>query len=249
MVNTTIVVCGKSRGILSLFLWGGAVTMAIGSLFLLTVCSSYITFFKDNFLTYPAWIAVSGAILLFITGTFGLCMIARDGQCQQGTFMFLIVVLICTEATSALLAAAYTKRVEYELSTMNEKFNHYNGSGVLSDRDVDTLQHELRCCGVNNYTDWKSTVWYKHTANNSVPESCCNRLSLNCTGNMNHSELLYDQGCLTKLEHKVRLYLTYILWSSVAVLGLLVLAAVSNGILMGYSPEQDYTAFSSGTLA
>ncbi|XP_043946626.1 tetraspanin-3-like [Protopterus annectens] len=249
MGSITVVICEKSRGIFSLFLWGGAVTMAIGSMFLLMVCSSYIAFFKDNYLTYTAWIAVSGAILLFLTGTFGLCMIAKDSQCQQGTFMFLIVVLICIEATSAVLAAAYTKRVAYELSSLDEKFNHYNGTGTQSDRDVDTLQHELRCCGVHNYTDWKSTTWYEYTANNSVPESCCDRRSINCTGNMTQFEFFYDQGCLTKLEHRVKLYLTYILWSSVAVLCLLVLAAMSNGILMIYSPEQDYTAVSSGTLA
>ena len=54
---------------------------------------------------------------------------------------------------------------------MKEGMQHYDEEGYQGVTDSwNQIQNELKCCGVNNYTDWKNTNFSQGT---DVPDDCC----------------------------------------------------------------------------
>ncbi|MEE6487119.1 hypothetical protein FKM82_014804, partial [Ascaphus truei] len=178
-------------GFLVLLFWGAALVMLLGASFLILTYKSYQSFFRDFYILIPCGVAVTGAAFLVVNGSCGICIINKDSRCQQGTFMYFIVVLLCLEASGAILAYLSINRMDYELNPMENAFKQYNGSD--SSISVNKIQEELKCCGLNNYTDWETTSWYKHFGNFSVPKSCCNVTFTSCSENRTDSNELYQE--------------------------------------------------------
>ncbi|XP_069505771.1 tetraspanin-3-like isoform X2 [Ambystoma mexicanum] len=208
--------------LVSLLFLGCGGFMAFAGVSLILIYLKYHYFFQDYFIALPAMLAIGAAAFLIITSLVGLCMPRKDARCQQATFMYFIVVVFCLEATAGVLGFLYSSRIEYELGSMENIFGRYNGtSSDLGSRAVDTLQKQLGCCGVYNYTDWEDHSWQPHTFNESVPESCCLRSYSNCTGDESQPEYLYQK----------------------------MLAALIDCVLMGRQSLQDYRILDSETFA
>uniref|UniRef100_A0A8C3GJM8 Uncharacterized protein n=1 Tax=Cairina moschata TaxID=8855 RepID=A0A8C3GJM8_CAIMO len=130
---------------------------------------------------------------------------------QQGAFMHLLLILLCLQVSSAVLAQLYSIQMTSDLkSTMGHLFYQYNGvhSQAPGSSAVDVVQKRLQCCGVQNYTDWlktASTSWHLLAENARVPESCCKEKYSVCRGELHQLEQLFQEGCLRKLEDHDRL--------------------------------------------
>uniref|UniRef100_A0A8C8RF03 Tetraspanin n=1 Tax=Pelusios castaneus TaxID=367368 RepID=A0A8C8RF03_9SAUR len=169
--------------LLGLVLWAAAAALVFGGAFMILTYKNYNSFFRDCFLLVPGWLGIVSAFLLLLTGALALCIPMRNSRYQQGTFMYLLVVLLCLEASSAVLAQVYCDRLTSELGYIMAHFFHqYNGtySHHPSNRAVDVIQRQLQCCGVHNYTE-------------GVPESCCK-----------------EEGCLKKLDYRLQFVRDYI---------------------------------------
>ncbi|XP_029466737.1 tetraspanin-3-like [Rhinatrema bivittatum] len=219
---------------------GAAGVMAFGGAFLILTYKNYKYFFQDYYLLVPGWLAVLVAFLLILTGVLGICIPINESRYQQGVFLFFTVVLLCLEVSSAVISYLSTNRIEYELSPMEKVFGQYNGSDSDRSRSVDLVQKQLKCCGVHTYSDWQTTLWYVHSGSIGVPLSCCNGEDPTCSGDISQPEMLYEQGCLTKLQSRLQLFVVFLFWASIAAIALAVLAAASDGALMGQHPFQDY---------
>ncbi len=65
------------------------------------------------------------------------------------------------------------------------------------------VQSDFKCCGVNNFTDWKVTN-FSVSHDDSVPDSCCVHESKDCGkgffDKINPTEKINEDGCFDKLE-------------------------------------------------
>uniref|UniRef100_A0A8B9IGZ1 Uncharacterized protein n=1 Tax=Anser cygnoides TaxID=8845 RepID=A0A8B9IGZ1_ANSCY len=99
--------------------------------------------------------------------------------------------------------------------TMSHLFYQYNGthSQAPSSRAVDVVQKRLRCCGVQNYTDWLKTAsasWHLLAEKTRVPGSCCKEKYSVCRGELHQLEQLFQEGCLRKLEDQLDFAMLYL---------------------------------------
>ncbi|XP_056427462.1 tetraspanin-3-like isoform X3 [Hyla sarda] len=207
-------------GLLSFLFWVSAAALIFAGYFLIILYKRYKPFFVGFHILLPSGFAVTGAVLLVLNGLLGFKISNRGSRCQQGT-------------------------LDYELTPMQNAFQQYNGSGMF----VNKIQKELHCCGLQNYSDWEMTPWYKYSGNNTVPTSCCNMAYSACTGNITESNELYSEGCFVKLQYRLSFYLFWLVWSGIAITGTQVLAVISDGVLMTRNPFQDFRILDSGTFA
>ncbi|NWR41663.1 TSN3 protein, partial [Regulus satrapa] len=224
--------------LLGFIFWGTAVAQMFGGVFLILVLKNYRYLIQDSYLSLPGWLALASALILLPTGVLAVSISFKCSRYQQGTFMYLLLLLLCLEMSSAGLAHSYCVRTASQLESAlgylvhQHKWTCSHDSGSSA---VDVIQRKLKCCGVHNYTDWLkvSSSWY-HPA--CVPESCCKEKHSHCKGDLGHVEQLSEEGCLKKLEDKLCFVMLYIFWCCTLLCILELLAAVSNGILMRRQP-------------
>ncbi|XP_066430972.1 tetraspanin-3-like [Eleutherodactylus coqui] len=212
--------------------------------FLISLYMRYKPFFHGFHILLPCGFAISGAVLLLINGLLGFRISNGGSRCQQGTFMYFVVVLLCLLASGVLVSFLCTHWLDSELRPMQSAFQQYNGSGI----SVNQIQKELHCCGLQNFSDWETTLWFHRAGNYTVPRSCCNMASSACSGNMAESTELYLEGCLVKLQYKLTFYLFWLVWAGIGISGAQVLAIIFDGVLMTQNPFQDFRILDSGTF-
>ncbi|CAH8829203.1 unnamed protein product [Trichobilharzia szidati] len=86
---------------------------------------------------------------------------------------------------------------------LQEELNIYDKVDA-AERVVDIIQSNLHCCGVNNWSDWESTSFYK--ANKSYPQSCYDDPK-------NKESKPYQTGCVVALGSEVHSHLAYVIGS------------------------------------
>uniref|UniRef100_A0A7M4FCV8 Tetraspanin 11 n=1 Tax=Crocodylus porosus TaxID=8502 RepID=A0A7M4FCV8_CROPO len=191
--------------------------------------------------------------IIALIDTFINCLAIIFAGC--GTFMYLLVVLFCLEASVAMLAHIYPDKMGSELKgTLGHLFHQYNGthSHCPSNRAVDIIQKQLQCCGVYNYTDWVKAALpvscHLQARSICVPESCCKE-TFHCSGDVNQSAQLFQEGCLKKLNYRLHFVMHFVFWCCAVLACLQVLAAISNGILMKHRPFQDLRILDSAVFS
>ncbi|XP_068107473.1 tetraspanin-36-like [Hyperolius riggenbachi] len=178
----------------------------------------YEHFMGNTFVMLPAVIILGVAVFLLIIGFLGFCSTIQESCCGLGCFISLISIILAAGVVSLVLGLVYKDKIDPELEkNMSEFFNKYNG-GNLETSAVDIIQEELHCCGIQNYTSWQNTTWFK--ANHTVPTSCCIKNTTACTGKIDEPSKLYSEGCEVKLADVLHKALSF---SMLVILGFAVL--------------------------
>ncbi|NXL51216.1 TSN3 protein, partial [Podilymbus podiceps] len=228
---------------LAFVFWGAAAALAFGGVFVILLGKNYGYLFQEFFFSLPGWLAVAAVLILLPTGVLALFVSVKSSRYEQGCLMYLLLVLLCLEMSSALLAQFYSTQVASKLkSSMGDLISQYNvtrSQGPGSDA-VDVLQRKLQCCGIQNYTDWlNATAWLLPDKNARVPVSCCKEKYSHCRGDLGHLQHLFQEGCLKKLEDQLRFGLSYVFCCCIVLAVIELLAGVINGILMWHQPLCD----------
>ncbi|NXK87277.1 TSN3 protein, partial [Formicarius rufipectus] len=228
---------------LSFVFLGTAAALALGGVLVILMFKNYSYLFQESYLSLPGWMAIATALLLLPTGVLAGSISIKSSRYQQGTLMYLLLLLLCLQVSSAVLAHVYSIRMASQLeSAMSYLVYHHNGSCTQDpgNRAMDVLQRKLQCCGVHNYTDWlKATTASCHFPAH-VPESCCKEEYSHCWGHLGHLEQLSQEGCLQKLEDQLCIVIMYVFWCCTVLSILELLAGVSNGFLMRHQPFYDF---------
>ncbi|KAM8984011.1 tetraspanin-3-like [Ara ararauna] len=228
---------GLVLSFLAFIFCGIAAALVFGGVYEIQVHKNYGCLFQESFLSLLGWLAVAMALIFIPTGVLAVSASTRSSRYQQGALMYLLLILSCLEISSAVLSQLYSIRMASELkSTVGPLFYQYNGTYPLGpvSRAVDIEQRKMQCCVVQNCTDWlKSTSasWHLLGRIACVPESCCKKYS-NCGSDVGCLEQLFQEGCLKKLEDQLHFVMLYIFWCCTVLSVLVLLAAVSSGILM-----------------
>ncbi|XP_048146779.1 tetraspanin-3-like [Corvus hawaiiensis] len=237
---------------LGFIFWGTAAAQAFGGVLVILLFRNYRYLFPESYLSLPGWLALATALTLLPTGVLAVSISVKCSRNKQGTLMYLLLLLLCLEMSSAVLAHSYCIRTSSQLeSAMGYLVYQHNWtcSQDPGSSAVDVMQRKLRCCGVHNYTDWlkaSSSSWY-HPA--CVPESCCKEKHPHCKGDLDHVEQLSPEGCLKKLEDQLCFAMMYVFGCCTLLSILEFLAGVSNGILMRHQPFHDLNILDSFTFS
>ncbi|CAL4066061.1 unnamed protein product, partial [Meganyctiphanes norvegica] len=86
---------------------------------------------------------------------------------------------------------------------MEEEFDKYdNPTNTQITHDLDTIQNDLKCCGVNGPADWKNATYMNSI---SVADGCCKTLKEGCGHDyFDHFNVveIYEDGCFQAFEEK-----------------------------------------------
>ncbi|NXA14980.1 TSN3 protein, partial [Sapayoa aenigma] len=222
--------------------WAVAVAQAFGGVLVILMFKNYGHVFQESYFSLPGWLTVAVALILLPTGVLAVSISTKSSRNQQGTLMYLLLLLLCLEVSSTVLAHVYFIRTASQLESTMGYLVHQHKWSCSEDpgsRAVDVMQRKLQCCGVYNYTDWlKATAASSHRPV-CIPESCCKEKYSHCRVDLGHQEQLSQEGCLKKLEDQLRFVMLYAFWSCTVLTILELLAGVSNGILMRHQPFHD----------
>lgn len=138
-------------------------------------------------------------VIVVIISFLGCCGALKESNCMITTFLIFLLIILIAEIVVAGLAFHYKGDIENFVEKNANKTFHNKNSNLW-----DTIQGDLKCCGVQGKTDWPNQ--------NALPGSCCDPPlpkndycpSSKATG-----------GCLPKLKDMVK--------SNYLVVGLVVL--------------------------
>lgn len=170
--------------------------------------SNYLDFLGDQFFNTPVLLVVVGCIIFCIT-FFGCCGAVKENHCMTMTFSVLLALIFIIELGAGISAYMLRSQVHTIVETNMEKgllnYGKTGAEGVTETWNI--IQHELNCCGAQEYQDWVNTTFSGDSKD--VPDSCCltdvegcGKGILNKTP-QNAAKVIHTTGCLSKFEEVI----------------------------------------------
>ncbi|XP_028306707.1 CD151 antigen [Gouania willdenowi] len=195
-----------------LFWLAGGAVLAVG-VWTLVEKSDYISLLNSSLYSTSAYLLIAAGATVIITGIIGCCATLKEIKSLLIVYLVLLLCIFLLEIIAGVLAyITYQEcfppicfQLDEELQqnlkiTMQQKYRQ-PGEESITDA-VDRLQQEFKCCGSQNFSDWKNNLWIKTPKNQLlVPDSCCKTPSELC-GRSDHPSNIYrlEGGCIMKLE-------------------------------------------------
>ncbi|KAI6241552.1 Tetraspanin [Aphelenchoides fujianensis] len=152
----------------------------------------------------PGLCVCSGAAVL-IMGFVGCIGASLGSKWLLYLYMVFLSLLVLVQLTTGVMGFIHNdvarQRTRHSLfNTINRTLAVQSGPQATFRITWDYMQKTLKCCGVNNYTDWYfATQWPK---NRFIPDSCCdpdhfqaNASMKNCGKVEKHVDYAFGQGC------------------------------------------------------
>ncbi|XP_007951824.1 tetraspanin-16 [Orycteropus afer afer] len=114
--------------------------------------------------------------------------------------LVLIVLVEITVATVIFVFFPIVQELAFEhiLTTLRKNYKGYNEPDDYS-AGWNSAMAKLRCCGVNNYTDFSGSL-FEITTGHPYPRSCCKSIGTTACDVRNVSrDVIYQEGCFLKL--------------------------------------------------
>nr|XP_027224920.1 tetraspanin-18-like [Penaeus vannamei] len=184
---------------------------------------SLATFNQPSVMEHGAYILIAAGGLVFLIGFLGCCGAAMESRALLTMYGLMVIVIFCLEVTAGALAAVYKAETEEELQNFLKHTlkKYYSTQDTANSVTVawNALMAELKCCGVNNYTDFEQAIMWQANKSSSVlvPEACCTLKGDpmkfvpeddTCLASPNRENSYYLTGCLSRLQEETFYYLT-----------------------------------------
>jgi len=168
----------------------------------------YLSFLGDTgFVDATIGFIVIGVILTVVS-FFGICAVCTDNSCMFKGFGCLMMLVVIAEFGIAIAILILKVDAEEAISSaMNDSLDDYQVEPKVT-TSWDSIQTDLKCCGVDTYMDWKNTT-FNHPVNSTkydVPDSCCiDGQTQGCgkdqlDSNTHTNGTIYEKGCLKTFE-------------------------------------------------
>ncbi|XP_037674571.1 tetraspanin-16 isoform X2 [Choloepus didactylus] len=149
-----------------------------------------------------AWVKCGGSLLTRVFGLSSVYLLHISYLCLV---MGCIVMLLgfagwygATKESRSVLFIVEDMAREHILATLRKNYRGYNEPGDFS-TEWNLVMEKLRCCGVNNYTDFSGSA-FQTTTGHSYPRSCCKSVGTTACDGLNvSSEIIHQEGCFPKL--------------------------------------------------
>ena len=122
----------------------------------------YLDFLGDTYLNTSVILIIIGGVMLLIS-FFGCCGACTENPCMVYTYAAMMTLILLSMIGVAITIYIYKDDVNAVITDGMKKGQQNYGKpefkGVTEAWNI--VQHELKCCGVVNYTDWKTTNFGK----------------------------------------------------------------------------------------
>ncbi|XP_017685601.1 tetraspanin-9 isoform X3 [Pipra filicauda] len=157
---------------------------------------------QGNFATFsPSFPSLSAANLviaigtvIMVTGFLGCLGAIKENKCLLLSFFIVLLIILLAELILLILFFVYMDKVsESAKKDLKEGMKLYNSENNVGLKNAwNIIQAEMKCCGVNDFTDW-----YPVLGENVVPDRCCTENSQDC--GRNSTELVWKTGCYERV--------------------------------------------------
>ncbi|KAL9955709.1 hypothetical protein ACROYT_G037069 [Oculina patagonica] len=163
----------------------------------------------------PILLVVAG-ILSLVVACIGIYFVWKkltldgNGKALLIAFMVLLVVAALLALVAGGLGISHRNKMESEFEgELKTKVLNYGRTGYETEANIDRLQKEDKCCGVNTYADWRATV-YGGNRYDRVPDSCCKEHKYGCGFKFSDEATLNKKGCASIAIGKMESDLTIV---------------------------------------
>ncbi|XP_061840136.1 CD63 antigen [Nerophis lumbriciformis] len=184
----------------------------------------------------PIVIIAVGVVIFFIA-FFGCCGAWKESYCMVTMFAIFLSLVIIVQIAAAIAGYIFRNKVsDVVQDSLADMISRYSNSSAEFKASVDAMQEDLKCCGMNNSSDWRSF----RVDENSVPDSCCLNVSTNCgVGAMTNSTKVYQEGCRNAVEDLLRKNIQWVIIAAlvlafVEIMGVVFACVLMRGIRSGY---------------
>ncbi|KAL1506827.1 hypothetical protein ABEB36_006117 [Hypothenemus hampei] len=192
------------------------------------------TFTSPAFIQQASYILIAIGAFTFLISFLGYCGALKESQCMLTLYGILLIVILIMEIAAGVVAAIYKTKAEEQTKNLLKMSleKYYNGTDSKDAVTLawDSLQMNLKCCGVDNGKDYQLNQAWKEQSN-IIPPSCC-ALSLDnkpldptCTTSPNDSNSYFRTGCYGKIIEWIRLNMNIIIIAA-AILGLIEIVGI-----------------------
>ncbi|XP_069915206.1 tetraspanin-16 [Oryctolagus cuniculus] len=140
------------------------------------------------------------AIPLGLVGWYGATTESRGALlfCFLSTVIIIIVEVAAATVVLAFLPIVRDVTLEHTFVTLRKNYRGYNEPDDYSTQ-WNLVMEKLKCCGVNNYTDFSGSNFAK-TTGHSYPRDCCKNMgTAACDGRNTSTAVIHRGGCFSKL--------------------------------------------------
>merc|ERR1711874_910204 len=206
--------------------------------FILFVTGCIITSYYNAFIDFITGRYTEGSIFLIIIGLLvisvsglGFYAAIRSDYILMAIFLTIMVFCVISEIIGSITMFALNKDWTQEMATRErllKSLQNYSGKDEAEMKVWDLMQTDLQCCGVNNYTDYHSSILFLDKQ--ELPRSCCGPLKLDKIGNIekcsNNTSSLHQTSCKAAISQYLSSKIG-ILGGVAATIGLLQISIIS----------------------
>ncbi|XP_060226726.1 tetraspanin-16 [Meriones unguiculatus] len=139
-------------------------------------------------------------VVLSLAGCYATSKESRGLLLTCFLFLVFIVILEVVVASMVLVFFPLVQDVasEHTLLTLRRNYRGHNEPDDFS-AQWNLAMEKLKCCGVNNYTDFAGSS-FQVTTGHTYPRACCKAIgTTDCDGHNVSSHVIYQEGCFGKL--------------------------------------------------
>ncbi|XP_074505520.1 tetraspanin-6 [Sebastes fasciatus] len=183
----------------SLIFWfTGVILLAVGVWGKVNL-EAYFSLAADESTNAPYVLIGTGAIIV-IFGLFGCFATCRGSPWMLKLYAMFLTLVFLAELVAGVSGFIFRHEIKAKIGVAYKNavktYNSTDSRGAA----VNYIQMNLHCCGVNNYTDWAETDYFKE---HGIPVSCC-KDNTKCSPETlkdldKASTEVFPVGCFTKV--------------------------------------------------
>lgn len=197
----------------------GAAVVAVASL-VIHQGNEFGALISGGVLTLPIFVLLGGLAILLL-GFLGCCGAMKENSCMLKTYALIVMVLVIAQIVLGILIFVYQGEAEEIITDgMKTTMGKYGTGDDSLDESIDASQHELHCCGVMDFNDWRNFTY------NGVSDGCCKEMIKGCGENYFNKQdkpEIYETGCYILAKERIE---PYGIWLGVLAIGLAIIQLI-----------------------
>lgn len=191
-----------------IFLITGVGILAIGVL--LKIYENYYAHLTKDYSSVAQYVFIVVGIVIIIVSISACCCTVKSQPVLLYVFSTFLFFIFVVELGLAISAYLFHQKIQNEFKdNMKNMLMSYKGSKTGIDADFDLLQLTIKCCGVQNYTDWFKSSWAG--GEKAVPKSCCKNDQECSNRPLIDVNQIYQNGCSSIIIGVIKKYANVIL--------------------------------------
>ncbi|XP_035297297.1 tetraspanin-7-like [Cricetulus griseus] len=129
----------------------------------------YLSLIARHYADIPSVLIVTGTMIVSF-GLFGCVAACLGNPYMLKLYSLFLSLIFLVELLVSISGLLFHRGIKASfLNIYTNAVQNYNGNDDKS-QAVDQVQYSLICCGVKNYTDWKTSPYFM---DHGIPRSCC----------------------------------------------------------------------------